>query len=116
MLTKKEIGLKGELLAARYLESKGLKLLEKNWRCEVTEADIIALDGDTLVVVEVKTRTSERHGAPEEAVDERKQEKMIEAAEIYLELKNLGHEVRFDIIAILLNQAGHTINHIQSAF
>lgn len=116
MLSKKEIGIKGENLAVRFLENSGFRVLERNWRCDVAEADIIAMDGDTLVVVEVKTRTSDRFGAPEEAVNERKQEKMIEAAEIYLNEKNLENEVRFDIIAILINPSGHTINHIQSAF
>ncbi len=116
MLSKKEIGTRGEDLAARFLEQNGLKVLERNWRCDIAEADIIALDGDMLVVIEVKTRTSEWYGPPEEAVDERKQEKMIEAAEIYLNTKELDYEVRFDIIAILLSSTGHTINYIQSAF
>lgn len=116
MRSRKEIGTKGELLALHFLESNGMKVLERNWKCSEAEADLIAMDGDTVVVIEVKTRTSLRFGDPEEAVDERKQEKLIEAAEAYLESKELDNEVRFDIISILLEPTGHKINHIPSAF
>lgn len=116
MPSNQHTGRKGEELAARFIEQNGLEILERNWSCRFAEADIIAKDGDILVFIEVKTRTSETAEAPEFAVNYAKEERMIEAAEAYLEEKGIDLEVRFDIISIILNPKGHKINHIQEAF
>src|ERR1051325_10501551 len=68
-----ELGVKGEVVALEFLEKKGYDILEINWRFEKTEVDIIARDRNTLVIVEVKTRTSESFGMPEDSVNRLKQ-------------------------------------------
>lgn len=72
MAAKDDLGRAGEQIAARYLTREGYVLLSRNWRCQHGELDIVALDHDEIVVVEVKTRTSERFGHPFEAIDRRK--------------------------------------------
>jgi len=98
-------GDKGETLAAEYLSQKGMEILTKNWRYSRTgELDIIAKEGNTLVFVEVKTRTSSFFGSPIEAVDERKFKKMQTLAEIFIsqnpDIK--FKDCRFDVVGILL--------------
>ena len=80
-----ELGKWGEDVAARFLQQKGLKILERNWRCEEGELDIIALEGDTVVVVEVRTRTSDAYGAPEESLTYHKRRHLENSALAYLQ-------------------------------
>ena len=98
---RKRIGSEGEERAARHLEKQGYRVLERNYRMPCGEIDLIALDGGELVFVEVKTRTSGAFGAPELAVNPRKQERMVKAALGYLKVKDL-HQMpcRFDVVAI----------------
>lgn len=110
------LGKDGEMLAKEYLLKKGWSLLEENWRFEHKEVDLIFRDGDELVIVEVKTRSTDYFGNPEEAVHEAKEEHLIQAAEAYLEEKNLDLGVRYDVIAIILNNGKHEITHIVDAF
>ncbi|ARJ04838.1 UPF0102 protein [Cnuibacter physcomitrellae] len=72
MRAKDTLGRRGEQAAADHLVAEGLEILDRNWRCEIGEIDIVARDGDTLVVVEVKTRSSSAFGHPFEAVDSEK--------------------------------------------
>jgi putative endonuclease len=111
-----ELGKRGEELAARYLEEKGYKILETNWRFGRNELDLIAEDGDTLVVVEVKTRQSNAIGDPEMAVTREKQRVIIRSANAYVRWKHRDIEVRFDIVSILMKGETLTINHIPDAF
>lgn len=111
-----ETGVKGENFAEKYLRQLGYAILEKNWRSGKHEIDIIARDGDTLVIVEVKTRKSALFGEPEIFVTKSKQKFLVEAANSYLLQKNLDLEVRFDIISILYSKNGYRINHIKEAF
>ena len=69
-----DLGMKGEEIAARYLAGKGYKILERNWRHGKDELDIIAANGEFLVVIEVKTRSTSFFGKPEDAVTDKKQE------------------------------------------
>jgi putative endonuclease len=78
-----------------------MTVIERNWRCTSGEADIVALDGETLVIVEVKTRKSELAGTPEEAVSASKQKRLVRIGRHYLAYADIGDvDVRFDVIAI----------------
>src|SRR5512147_2803974 len=100
-LLSKLLGRSGEDLAAKRLEKLGYRVLERNYSTKQGEIDLIALDRDTIVFVEVKTRTNDAYGAPELAVDLRKQSRMVKAALGYLKQKKL-HQMscRFDVVAI----------------
>lgn len=100
-LLGKLLGRSGEDRASRFLAEQGFRILERNYRISAGEIDLIALDRDTIVFVEVKTRTSDAYGAPELAVDHRKQTRMTKAALAYLKSRNL-HQMpcRFDVVAI----------------
>jgi len=105
---RKELGREGEKAAAELLQSKGYRILEKNYRTRHGEIDMIAARGSLLVFVEVKTRASARCGAPEEAVDFRKQQKIRKLAVEYLS-KSAGKyytDLRFDVAAISVDAAG----------
>lgn len=106
-------GEKAEALARDFLKGKNYDILHQNWRYRHAEVDIIARDGDMIVFVEVKMRSSGLFGQPEDFVDEQKMEKMQEAAEAYIEQFDWPGELRFDIIAVEKN--GH-ITHFEDAF
>lgn len=115
-LLGKVLGKKGEDMAERHLVRQGYRILERNYRAARGEIDLIALDQDTVVFVEVKTRTSDTFGAPEDSVFVRKQERMVQAALAYIKNKRL-HQMacRFDVIAI--SRTGtNRIEHIKNAF
>jgi len=112
----KELGPQGEDIAIRYLQDKGLKIIHRNYKNPIGEADIIARDNGTTVFVEVKTRSSSRYGEPFEAVNERKREKLKKIAMYYLKLMGSEMEVRFDVVSIKLKDDGYEINHIADAF
>ena len=116
MAEHNDIGQKGEKLASDFLKNKGYKILDMNWRWEKLEADIIALDNEILVLVEVKTRQTDVFGEPETFVKKQKQKHLIKAANEYIIQKELKHEVRFDIISILMNKKLTQVNHIENAF
>jgi len=111
----REKGRKGENLAVTYLETRGYKILDRNWIFEKIELDIIAEKDGIVVFVEVKARKNNDYGYPEEGVNVAKQENILEAAEEYLDAKDLDQEIRFDIISIT-GVAGHeNIHHIMDA-
>jgi putative endonuclease len=109
-----ETGKKGEEQALAYLKGHGYRILHVNWRFKKLEVDIIARDGEFLVVVEVKTRRNADFGEPEVFVKKEKQKKVIRAAHEYVKLFGVEEEVRFDIIAVN-NETGH-IEHIKRAY
>ena len=116
MAEHNDTGIIGEDLASVYLEGKGYTVLEKNWRFGREEIDIIAQQNDTLVVVEVKTRSGSFFGEPEEFVNKAKKQNLIKAANAYLEQNGLEFEVRFDIISVLISGAKTMVHHIEDAF
>lgn len=116
MAQHNQLGKEGERIAQLYLLNKGHVLLENNWRIGKLEVDLITDDGEKIVFTEVKTRATEIFGKPEQAVDEDKQNAIINAADIYLRRLGLDVEVQFDIISIVLNDNETKINHIQDAF
>lgn len=110
-----ELGVTGEEMAARYLTDQGLTVVEMNYSNGRHEIDIICLEKGELVVVEVKTRSSEwLH--PEEAVDHKKRKALVEAANQYVLERKRTEPVRFDIVAVNKLADGATINHIRNAF
>lgn len=114
---KKRLGNKGEEIAARYLEDKGYRILQRNYYCRSGEIDIICLHARTLVFVEVKTRTSTVFGSPEEAITRSKREHIRRAALDYLDRTSQSFkDMRFDVIGIMVETDNFTINHIKGAF
>ncbi|NQU35208.1 MAG: YraN family protein [Bacteroidetes bacterium] len=116
MAKHNELGKKGEKLAQEMLSKKGFEIIDTNWRFGNDEIDIVAMDGGELVIVEVKTRSTNFFGNPEDAVDNNKEKFLIRATESYLEENNLDLETRFDIVAIVLNNNETIIDHIEDAF
>jgi len=113
-----ELGSRGEDAAAAYAERIGMTVIERNWRSGRGEIDIIALDGDALVFIEVKTRRSRRAGTPEEAVSQAKQLRLSRLASTYLTTSGIEpRTVRFDVIAIdVLAEDRALLRHHRSAF
>jgi putative endonuclease len=109
-------GKQGEDAAAQYLLQQGYRILEKNWRFEKAEIDLIATIENLLVFIEVKTRNNENFGYPEDAVKPKKQALIAKAADAYIELNHYRGEVRFDIVSVIKNGHSEKIYHISDAF
>jgi len=116
MADHNELGIKGEELAEKYLRDSGYEILERNWRFGKDEIDIIALDGDFLVIAEVKTRRTNYFGEPEEFVTRQKQRFLIRAANAYIDKKDIDFETRFDILSVLFAGKKYTVKQIKDAF
>ena len=108
---------KGEQAAADYLERRSMTIVDRNWRCRSGELDIVALDDETLVFCEVKTRRTDRAGSPEDAVETRKQHRIRRVAQVYLARAGL-HDVtvRFDVVAIDVRADRAVLRHLRDAF
>jgi len=116
-MQKKELGKRGEEVAIRFLKKRGYHILERNYSCKMGEMDIIAREKDTLVFIEVKTRTSTAFGPPQFAVDLSKQIQLSKVALHFLKEKGIGEiKARFDVVAILLGQQREEIELIKNAF
>ena len=114
---KKELGKKGEDLALRFLKKNGYRIFERNYVCKMGEVDIIAKEKDTLVFIEVKTRTSTAFGPPQLAVNSAKQMQLSKVALYFLKEKGIEDvKARFDVVAILLGPKGPEIELIRDAF
>ena len=111
-----EVGKAGEFLALVFLKKKGLRLLNMNWQWHRLEIDLIMKEKDTLVFVEVKTRTNSGSILPEDAVNHKKMQNLLMAAEQYLYKYKLDCEVRFDIVAISNFPKRPDIMHFEDAF
>jgi putative endonuclease len=116
MTTTIETGRFGEDAAKKFLEGLGYKILHTNWKTTFGEIDIIARDADFLVIVEVKTRHSLRHGNPEEAVNYRKQKQLVNLAEVFIRRNKVETETRFDIISVVASGENTLITHHINAF
>ena len=111
-----EFGQTGEQMAARFLTDLGYIILEHNYRRGHLEIDLIALDGDELVIVEVKSRAYDNILQPEEAVDHKKRQALIRLANEYVKNHNRRENVRFDIVSIVSNTSGTEIRHLKNAY
>lgn len=110
-------GKKGEEIAEEYLTELGFEILERNWRDKKLEIDLIARDQETLVFVEVKTRSTDFFGQPEIFVGKSKEQRLIKAASTYVHLVKHDWAIRFDVIAVVLqSDTKYKVKHIKDAF
>lgn len=108
------LGRKGEDEAVRYIESKGYKIIERNFMCRQGEIDIIALDRDYIVFIEIKSRTSTEYGLPSESVTKMKIKHMKKAIQYFLYKNNLENEnIRVDVIEVYVRGKEYEINHLK---
>lgn len=114
MINKRTTGSRYEELAAAFLEQKGYRILKRNFYCRQGELDLIALDGACLVFAEVKYRSSEAAGHPAEAVNQKKQHRMVQAARYFMYRYGYPEDTpcRFDVITVL----GNRIEQYRDAF
>ncbi len=110
-----EIGRESEKVTARYLISKGYRIIETNYRYRNKEIDIIAMLDELLIVVEVKTAVYDGDERPGDLVNIQKQQYLISAAEAYIMSHEIDAEVRFDVIFVFRAE-GNRIEHIEDAF
>lgn len=111
------LGKAGENKAVEYLDKKGYQILRRNYRCKAGEIDIIALDGSTLCFIEVKTRTSMRHGMPGESVDMRKLQHIRRTAAVYMSrFKHDCESVRIEVIEVLFIKKRFYVRHIRNIY
>ncbi len=114
---KKELGHRGEDMAATYLDQNGYEILCRNYRTRTGEIDIICRRAGTVVFVEVKTRTSTTFGFPEESITRNKRDHIRKVALEYLKAFNRPfNELRFDVIGIMVEDGIPSINHLEGAF
>lgn len=117
MATKKELGQRAESLAVKFLQAKSYEIVARNWRFSRAEIDIIARKNDVLIFIEVKMRSYNYYGNPEDFVSEKQQALIQEAASQYMEQVGYEWEIRFDIIAILWEEKQEAkIRHLKDAF
>ncbi|RBW59219.1 endonuclease [Tenacibaculum sp. E3R01] len=116
MAAHNELGKKGEELAEDFLKNKGYTILEKNYRYQKAEVDIIAKKDNVLSVVEVKTRSTDYYGNPQDFVNPKKIKLLVAAINNYVVEKDIDIEVQFDIIAILKKNDKIVVDHIEDAF
>ncbi len=116
MAEHNELGNHGEALAIAELQRKGYIILEKNWRSQKAEIDIIARNSELVIAVEVKTRSSTAFGNPQDFVNPQKIKRLVNAMNHYVISNNLDVEVRFDIIAITKNRVHFKLDHLEAAF
>ncbi len=122
-MTPHELGQRGEALAATFLENQGFTVLDRQYRFERAEVDLVCFApwpddaGGEIVFVEVKTRRGASHGEPEEAVTDAKKRSLMKAAEAYLYERKLdGAPARFDVVAIRWERDEPDIRHYPHAF
>jgi putative endonuclease len=111
-----ELGKRGEVLAIEHLKSIGYEILEVNWISNHLEIDIIARDGKELVIVEVKSRGTDSYEHPSEAVSNKKIRFLINAAEAYIQEKDINLDTRFDVISIIFYGRNFELEHFKDAF
>jgi putative endonuclease len=109
------LGAYGETVAARHLVGQGMAVLDRNWRCDEGELDLVLRDGDVLVVCEVKTRTSLEHGSPHEAVTPEKLSRLVRLGVRWAEVHDVRpQEIRIDLVAVLRPRKGQTlVEHVR---
>jgi len=116
-VNNRELGARGEAIALRHLEAKGYRIRQRNWHAAGGELDLVAQDGDTIVIVEVKTRSGRSYGLPEDAMTQTKRRRLLRAAWTYLEQNNLLESTwRVDVIAIEVARGGAIgrVDHYQN--
>jgi putative endonuclease len=116
---RRGVGLRGEELAARHLSASGLSIVARNVRLPAGEIDIVALDGDELVIVEVKTRIGDQSVGPGEAVTQIKLARLDRLGDQYVEsISCPEHPWRIDVVAVVLGRSGQIVqlDHVRGAY
>lgn len=116
MAQHNQLGKEGEQIAVDYLIEKGYEIKVRNWRFKKAEIDIIAQKDNILIAVEVKTRSSDDFGDPQEFLKPKQKNLLIGAMDEYVVSKDLDVDVRFDVIGIIKNQNETKIEHFEDAF
>ncbi len=116
MAQHNELGKKGEQLAVDFLLENKYDILERNYRFDKAEVDIIAQKDAILAIVEVKTRSTKDFGNPQDFVKPKQIQNLVKAVDAYVNENDLDLEVRFDIIAIVKEKNGFEIEHLENAF
>lgn len=116
MAQHNELGKKGEQLAVDLLLKKGYDIIERNYRFDKAEVDIIAQIKETLAIVEVKTRSTTDFGNPQDFVKPKQIQRLVKAVDEYVNANGLEVEVRFDVIAIVKSGSAFDIEHLEDAF
>lgn len=116
MAQHNELGKKGEQLAVDFLLKNDYQIIERNYRFEKAEVDIIAKKNDILAVIEVKTRSTVDFGNPQDFVKPKQIQRLVKAVDDYVNVNDLDVEVRFDIIAIVKAGSTFNIEHLENAF
>ncbi|MCJ7675592.1 MAG: YraN family protein [Sedimentisphaerales bacterium] len=119
MADRKRLGRWGEKQGEKFLKSKGLKTLARNFSCKTGEIDLIMVDGDgSIVFVEVRTKADESFGPPEESITQPKRARLLRAARYFLAAHKIeDRPLRFDVVTVVLGQVGRPqIRHYQNAF
>jgi len=116
MAQHNELGKKGEQLAVDFLLTKGYDILERNYRFDKAEVDIIAQQNDILAIIEVKTRSTADFGNPQDFVKPKQIQRLVKAVDEYVNLNDLDVEVRFDIVAIIKEGKQFNMEHLENAF
>ena len=116
MAAHNELGNIGEEMAVEFLLKKGYKIVSRNFKFQKAEVDIIARKGNTLAIIEVKTRSTPDFGDPQEFVKAKQIMNLVKAVDHFVTDHDLDVEVRFDIVAIIKNKAGTRLEHLEDAF
>ncbi|GGW56099.1 putative endonuclease [Winogradskyella epiphytica] len=116
MAQHNELGKKGEQLAVDFLLKNNYIIVERNYRFQKAEVDIIAQKDEVLAVVEVKTRSTIDFGNPQDFVKPKQIQNLVKAVDEYINANDLNIEVRFDIIAIVKQGKRYHIEHLENAF
>jgi len=116
MVSTRELGEIAEGLAEDHLVKLGYQILERNWHYGHLELDIVAQDGDELVIVEVKARSGLRYEHPSEAVTNAKIRRIVEAADAYIIEKKIESDTRFDVITVIFVHQKIELEHFKDAF
>jgi putative endonuclease len=111
------LGRRGEELAAQQLAAQGYDILAHNWRCETGELDLVARDGECLVLVEVRTRRGRSMGSPEASITAAKQARLIALSETYVQESDWAGDWRIDVVAIEMDRHGRVLrlDHYENA-
>ena len=116
MANHNQLGKKGEQLAVDFLIENGYDIVERNYRFNKAEVDIIAQKEDVLAIIEVKTRSTADFGNPQDFVKPKQIKNLVKAVDEYVTVNNLEVDVRFDIIAIVKEEQQFNIEHLEDAF
>jgi putative endonuclease len=115
MPDRAEIGADGERLAIAFLRRRGFRIVARNFQVRGGEIDVIAHDRDTVVFVEVRTRSSSDHGSAGESIDARKRQHMVRAAQAYLQMAKFAGTARIDVVTVDHSVRPARIEHIIGA-